>query len=250
MDIWMNTFLLILAVVIGGLIVSFLTRVTEVKQSRVIKLLLAFSGGFLLAIAFYHFLPELYLHEVPNVGLFVIIGFIVQLLLEFFSEGIEHGHVHVHKGQHLPYVMLLSLSIHSFIEGIPLAINESQLVIHEHAHHHFSTNSYLIGIILHQVPVAIALMTLLKVSEFSNLKSWVILMVFAVMTPLGMFFGYFFGDQFSSLTMQYILAIVIGMFLHISTTIIFESAENHKFNFLKLVSILLGIILAISLGGH
>ena len=28
-----------------------------------------------------------------------------------------------------------------------------------------------------------------------------------------------------------ILAIVVGMFLHISTTIIFETSENHKFNF-------------------
>lgn len=250
MTIWINTLLLILAVVAGGLIVSFLTKVTEVKQSRIIKLLLAFGGGFLLAIAFYHFLPELYMHEVPNVGLFVIIGFIVQLLLEFFSEGIEHGHVHAHKGHHLPYVMLGSLSIHSFIEGIPLAMSENTLLTHDHAHHHFSTDSYLLGIILHQIPVAIALMTLLKVSEFSNLKSWIILMIFAMMTPLGMFFGYFYGNNFSALTMQYILAIVIGMFLHISTTIIFEASENHKFNFLKLVSILFGIALAVSLGTH
>lgn len=245
MNIVLSTIWLLLAVVIGGLIVSFLAKVTAIKQSRVIKLLLAFSGGFLLAIAFHHFLPELYLHEVPNVGLFVIIGFIVQLLLEFFSEGIEHGHVHAHKGHHLPYVMLLSLSIHSFIEGIPLAISDNGLHVHEHAHHHFSTESYLIGIILHQIPVAIALMTLLKVSEFSNLKSWTILMIFGAMTPLGMLFGHFYGNHFEGNTMQYILAIVIGMFLHISTTIIFEASENHKFNFFKLISIISGIVLAI-----
>lgn len=247
MEIWINTIWLLLAVIAGGLIVSFLAKATSIKQSRVIKLLLAFSGGFLLAIAFHHFLPELYLHEVPHVGLYVIIGFIVQLLLEFFSEGIEHGHVHVHKGKHLPYVMLISLSIHSFIEGIPLAIHAENMNIHEHAHHHFSTESYLLGIILHQIPVAIALMTLLKVSEFSNLKSWFILMVFGIMTPLGMFFGYFFGESFSGHAMQYILAVVIGMFLHISTTIIFEAAENHKFNFLKLISILSGIALAVAI---
>src|SRR5690606_27485364 len=96
-------------------------------------------------------------------------------------------------------------------------------------------------------PVAVALMTLLKVSEFSSLKSWVILMIFALMTPFGMFFGFFFGEHFNGHLMQNILAIVIGMFLHISTTIIFESTENHKFNLLKLVSILFGIALAISI---
>lgn len=250
MEIWLNTLWLILAVVVGGLIVSVLTHATEIKKSRITKLLLAFSGGFLLAIAFYHFLPELYIHEVPNIGLFVIIGFLVQLFLEFFSEGIEHGHVHVHKGKHLPIVMLISLSVHSFIEGIPLAINDAHLQLHDHAHHHFSTDSYLLGIILHQIPVAIALMTLLKVNEYSTAKSWTILLIFSLMTPFGMFFGHFFGANFSDLMMQYILAIVIGMFLHISTTIIFESAENHKFNLLKLISILLGIALAISIGTH
>lgn len=248
MEIWINTLLLILAVVTGGLIVTILAKITSVKQSKVIKLLLSFSGGFLLAIAFHHFLPELYHNHIPNIGLFVILGFIIQLLLEFFSGGIEHGHVHAHKGNKLPYVMLLSLSIHSFIEGIPLAINSAgEISHHGHDHLHFSSESYLLGIILHQIPVAVALMTLLKVSEFSSLKSWIVLMIFALMTPLGMFFGFFFGEHFNGYLMQNILAIVIGMFLHISTTIIFESTENHKFNLLKLISILVGIMLAISI---
>ena len=44
-----------------------------------------------------------------------------------------------------------------------------------------------------------------------------------------------------------ILAVVVGMFLHISTTIIFETTENHKFNLLKLVSILVGVTLALGI---
>jgi hypothetical protein len=38
------------------------------------------------------------------------------------------------------------------------------------------------------------------------------------------------------------LAFVIGIFLHISTTILFESDQNHRFNFIKLLSIILGIL--------
>lgn len=244
MRIGIITALLLLAVVVGGLIVSLLSRVKEVNQSRVIKLLLAFSGGFLLAIAFHHFLPELYEHHVPNIGIFVVGGFLVQMLLEFFSGGIEHGHFHTHKSNNLPYVMLLSLSVHSFIEGIPLAIDSFSTT--QDVLSHFATDSYLIGIILHQIPVAIALMALLKAYEFSTLKSWCILLLFGIMTPSGMFFGYFFGEFFDAVFLQTILAIVIGMFLHISTTIIFESTENHKFNFIKLLSIIAGIVLAIS----
>jgi hypothetical protein len=37
-----------------------------------------------------------------------------------------------------------------------------------------------------------------------------------------------------------IMAIVIGIFLHISTTILFESSSNHRFNFMKMVVIVIG----------
>jgi hypothetical protein len=37
-----------------------------------------------------------------------------------------------------------------------------------------------------------------------------------------------------------ILAMVVGIFLHISTTILFESDENHGFNLKKFVVIILG----------
>lgn len=246
MNIHLTAILLILSAILGGAIVDIISKGKSENSQRIIKLLLAFSGGFLLAIAFHHFLPELYEHHVPNIGIYVIIGFIVQMLLEFFSGGIEHGHIHTHN-HHLPYVMLLSLSIHSFIEGIPLAIGYSHSMGH---HHDFDTNSYLLGIILHQIPVAIALMTLLKASHFGFKKSWLIILVFAMMTPMGMYFGYCFGDLFNGIVLQSILAIVIGMFLHISTTIIFETAENHKFNVLKLISILFGITLAILMNFH
>lgn len=242
MNIALISILLILSAVLGGSIVEILSQLQTNNKTRIIKLLLAFSGGFLLAIAFHHFLPELYEHHVPNIGIFVILGFIIQMLLEFFSGGIEHGHIHTHD-HHLPYVMLISLSIHSVIEGIPLAIGLAEQEVLQD----FSTNSYLLGIILHQIPVAIALMTLLKASHFNKLKSWVILLVFAIMTPLGTFIGYFFGDLFDEILLQSILAIVLGMFLHISTTIIFESSEKHQFNIIKLISILLGIGLAISM---
>lgn len=240
MGIVLISLLLVLSAVLGGVIVDLLSKSETINKTRIIKLLLAFSGGFLLAIAFHHFLPELYEEHVPNIGLFVIFGFILQMLLEFFSGGIEHGHIHTHKGNTLPYMMLLSLSVHSFIEGMPLAIGTHHDVSDE-----FSTNSYLIGIILHQIPVAIALMTLLKASHFPQVKSWIIMIVFAIMTPLGMWFGHLFGDLFDETLLRSILAIVIGMFLHISTTIIFETAENHKFNILKFFSILIGIALAV-----
>jgi hypothetical protein len=39
------------------------------------------------------------------------------------------------------------------------------------------------------------------------------------------------------------MAIVIGIFMHISTTILFESTESHRFNLAKGVAALVGIAL-------
>lgn len=233
---------LIIAVVLGGLIVTYLHAS---NKQKFIKLMLSFSGGFLLSIAFIHFVPELYASETKNIGVYILIGFLVQLSLEFFSGGIEHGHVHVHKGQSMPWGLFISLSVHSFLEGIPLGNQYAGHILEAHHHHHgHSENSLLFGILFHQLPVAVALMTLLISTNITKLKAWSILMLFAIMTPAGLVLGLNSSEISSFLDFNMILAIVVGMFLHISTTIIFETSENHKFNILKLTSIIIGCSLA------
>lgn len=233
-DVLLNTLFLIVSVIAGGLLVLFLEKK---NQQQLIKLSLAFSGGFLLAIAFVHFLPELYHDHTTKIGIWILVGFLVQLFLEYFSGGIEHGHIHVHEQRKIPYTLLFSLSVHSFIEGIPLAGFGEH--VHE-AHHH---ESLLLGIVLHQFPVAIALMTLLRKTNLSLKLCWTLLAIFGMMTPMGMFFGWVLETGGNFAYMDLLLAIVVGMFLHISTTIIFETSENHKFNMAKLLAILMGVAL-------
>ena len=78
--------LLIVSVVLGGLLVDLF------KKSSNLKLLLSFSGGFLLMIIFAHILPESYEALGINTGYFVLCGFLLQIILEYFSKGAEHGH--------------------------------------------------------------------------------------------------------------------------------------------------------------
>lgn len=240
MNLTLINIALIGSVLAGGLLVKFLQKS---KNDQIIKLMLAFSGGFLLSIAFIHFIPELYEHSELRIGVYILIGFLIQILLEFFSGGIEHGHVHYHEGAKLPVTLLLALSLHSFLEGIPLG---SQLggVDLATASHHNDDNSLLFGILFHRAPVAIALMTLLVASKTSELKSWILLGFFAITAPIGLFLGYTSDAFLKDFDFNIILAIVVGMFLHISTTIIFETSENHKFNFLKLFTIVGGSALA------
>lgn len=254
----MNEFLggalLIGAVLLGGLIVAFLENL---NRGKLIKLLLSLSGGFLLAIAFIHFIPEIYTHNGEKIGYYILLGFLIQLFLEYFSGGVEHGHIHL-KGKPgaIPWTLFISLSIHSVIEGIPLEgqFHDGEVlntIVDVHAHHGHSHASaiggvkgLLMGVILHKIPVAIALMTLLLASGFKKWKAWLVLGIFSLMAPFGIILGHF-GAAHYLVDMEIILAVVVGMFLHISTTIIFEASENHRFNFVKLVSLLIGVGLAV-----
>ncbi len=232
---------LLFSVILGGILVTYLQ---QTNKNQLVKLLLAFSGGFLLSIAFLHFIPELYGGKTKNIGIYILVGFLIQLILEFFSGGIEHGHVHVHKGQKMPWGLFISLSVHSVLEGIPLGNQLTgagiEHLTNEIHHHADENNSLLLGIVFHQLPVGIALMTLLMHTKLSLTKSWIILLLFAAMTPLGVVFGMNTNPENLWLNSEIILAVVVGMFLHISTTIIFETSENHKFNLMKLIAIFIG----------
>lgn len=237
LDLLLQIIVLFSSVLIGGLLVALF------KKSSGLKLLLSFSGGFLLTIIFTHILPETYAHFGKNTGIFILCGFLLQIILEYFSKGVEHGHSHVHGVNNVfPIVLFISLSLHAFLEAIPIVDVHG----HSHGHNHGSSN-LLWGVFLHKVPVAIALITVFKSSNFSTIKSWLFTALFGLMAPLGLVFGQVLTTTYNVNT-DWILAIAMGMFLHVSTTIIFESSEGHKLNFIKLIAIVFGFALGIFVG--
>lgn len=227
---------LLFAGVVGSGSVVIFTKV----ESKILKLILSFSGAYLFAITILHLIPDIYESASAKIGVYVLAGFLFQIFLEFFSEGIEHGHIHVHNHDHaeaaFPITMMLALSVHSFLEGMPLAGEWGE-----------TKRSLLIGILLHNVPIAIALMSMLMQSHISNTRAFIWLIVFALMTPLGTLTNTFIGESVSIEGFsEKVMGIVIGIFLHISTTILFESSEHHRFHFIKLAVILAGMGLAVA----
>ena len=221
----MNKYLFpIYAVAIGVMLVVIFKQ----KKSSYTKILLSFSGAFLLALTLFDLLPEVYEHlEGKQTGLFIMSGILIQIILEFFSKGAEHGHVHIHKHETaFPWLLFISLCIHSFLEGFP---------IHQH-------NDMVYGVLIHKIPIAALLTMYLLQSHFTKTQIIGFLVVFASMTPLGTVISN--NVELVSGYVYYINAIVIGIFFHISTIISFESSEGHKFNLSKLVSILVGVAIA------
>ena len=224
-----TTLSLLFASVIAGAIV---VEIFKPKKGRNIQLLLTFSGAYLLAISLLHLLPELFANNpTEKIGIFILGGFLIQILLEYFSQGIEHGHFH--KSNVIPFSVLISLCLHALLEGVPLGGN-----LQEHTH-----NTLLYGIVLHKMPVAIVLMTFFLQSNMKKSRAYILLFLFAIMAPLGVYSGNIFGAL--SFYHNEILAIVIGIFLHISTTILFESTDSHRFSFTKIITIIVGTLLAI-----
>ena len=84
----MNYILLIAAVFIGSMLV-FIFK----PKNKFMPLLLAFSGAYLLSVTILHLLPEVYSQtsDYNNIGIFILIGIIIQSVLESFSKGAEHG---------------------------------------------------------------------------------------------------------------------------------------------------------------
>ena len=209
----------LLAVLIGYLIAKFL----KPSSSSTFKLLLSFSGAYLLSVTVFELLPEVYEHSGKEIGVFILLGLLFQIILEFISKGLEHGHMHHNPNtQQFPLMLLVSLGIHSLLEGFPL--NESSHLLY--------------GVAIHKIPVAAILSIFLFNSKIGNIKAFLFLLLFALMTPLGSWLKLQF--EFIQTYAAYLNAIVIGVFLHISTTI----SKNHKFNASKLGVIILGIILA------
>lgn len=206
-----------------------------------IKLLLSFSGSFLMAICFLHLLPELFSTNTTNVSLFLLIGFFMQLLLEYFSGGIEHGHIHLHGDQlkKFPFLVFFSLCFHAFVEAAPA------FHFHGEGHEH-EVSPLLIGIALHKIPISIVLASLLLANQLKKVSVISAVIVFSLMAPLGGLLGHWLdhNTEFADL-FPYLLALAVGILLHIATTILLETSENHKFSKMKLISILVGALLAI-----
>lgn len=221
----MNKYLFpIYAVIIGFVIV----KLSKNKPIKNIKLLLAFSGAFLLSLTIFDLLPSVYDHmEAKLTGLFIMVGILLQIFLEFFSKGAEHGHVHIHKNSTMfPWLLFFSLCLHAFLEGFP---------INQH-------NDMVYGVLVHKIPIAILITTYLYQSDYKAVQIFTFLVLFALMTPLGTLMS----NEFTTVDtyIHYINAVVIGIFLHISTTILFESSEGHKFNLNKMIVILLAVVIA------
>ena len=225
--------IIFMAPLLGG--VAALTFREQARANY--KLVLSFSGAFLFTVILLHLFPTVF-RQMPGAGVYVLIGFFIQIILEQMTRGIEHGHFHSseHGGTYIGS-LILGLSLHSFLDGIPLSNQELLQETH---------NALLYGISIHKIPEGFALASILIVSHFSNAKTMISVILFSLVAPAAILLGYYFQSVDSSLLLA-LIAVALGSFLHVSTTILFESeSKSHTFGWKRIISILLGAGLALA----
>lgn len=220
----MISVILILSVLSGVILGRFFGN-----RQKMAKNLLIISAGFMITVCLTEIFPSIYAETDRNLGLWVIGGVLLQMLLENMTKGFEHGHYHHHSEKNiLPVALVVGMFLHAFIEGIPLA-NETELF-----------SAYLQGIVIHNIPISFILGAFLFQHRKFQASSWLVISLFALASPMGIWVGQYFNPEWT----PYFLAVVGGIFLHISSVIIFESNKNHNTDWTKIGMVVIGILIA------
>ena len=232
--------ILFLAAFLPGIIILRLKKPLHLD----LKYLLVFAGAFIFSITIVHLLPELFTSSSNpgRIGLFVLVGFFMQIFLDFMTTGVEHGHLHKHEhhSSFTPIMLMIGLCVHSLMDG-SILVHSGNPGTNEHG------PGLLIGIVLHKIPAAIALVSVLN-ARYQNKNILVgLLLIFSLASPAGLLFSEILSQNnyLSKEGFIILFAVVSGNFLHISTTIYFESSPDHTFHKKKIFISLLGAIVAI-----
>lgn len=222
----------------------------------------AFASGIFLSAALLHLLPdaEAIFHKIygndsyPLAQLYCVIAFIFLLFIErgvaMYSKHRAAFHSHHHKlnndhnsiqcgcGKNIltPLLLLLVLSVHSFIEGAAIGISEGltgALIIY-------------VAVIVHKGSESLALASNLYRYELKLKHIGRLVVAFSFMTPLGILFASMVNNVINNSTGQLLeaifSAIAAGTFLYLGTVHIMECEKSFE-DFGEITALILGIVL-------
>lgn len=209
-------------------------------DDRKMNLLLAFSGSFLLSITFLHLVPETVEDQGEKAGMYLLAGFFLQLLIQRFTHGVEHGHNHVHTHNHsIPlFSILAGLGVHALMEGFPLGFNYRTPG---------TDKALYFAVATHKLPEIIIIGTMIRSVTGKGSKGISLLLLFSLLTPLASFMATYLGTRYFAISeiLGMVIPVVAGAFIHISTTIFFESGtKQHMLTKQKIAAIVAGMALS------
>ncbi|NUN11656.1 ZIP family metal transporter [Candidatus Micrarchaeota archaeon] len=236
--------LILLATIIVSTIslVGILTlSINDKKLHSMLKYLVSFSAGALIAAAFFDLLPEaLEITTQENALLLTLIGIVSFFIVEKFLYW-HHHHEHHHEGEELeqPFTKLnlIGDGIHNFVDGSIIAASFIQ-----------STELGIISslaIIAHEIPQEIGDYSLLIYGGLTKKKALFYNFLTALTAIIGALLTFFFSDLIPNL-LQIIIPIAAGHFIYIACADLvpeMHKEKNTKHSIIQFAAFSIGIIL-------
>lgn len=215
------------------------SMLVQSDRKRLLLDLLSFSGAYLFGILVMELLPVIFREGHHAAGVLFLVGFFVQLGMDFWTRGIEHGHLHIPApDQKLSIITLFAgLGIHALMDGLPFAGIHSAVMESNH-------NIYS-GILLHKIAEGFTLLLVMDMMGYKLIRSWIYILCFSLITPVSIVVIQYLPFLLDHLPL--VLGFAGGSLLHVSITILFESENlhHHGIPVRKLISIGLGLIFSI-----
>ena len=218
---------IVLAAIVGGLI-PLLWNWKQSHQHQFISL----GAGVLIGATFLYMIPEATHLIGSQVGLGVLIGFLLYYILEKFVmiHACFEGECEFHN---LGITAFLGFSVHSLVDGVALG---SSFLVPEILPFVF------LGLLTHHAPSSFAFSSILKVANYSTQKILTLLVFFSLMIPLGAFLAHTSLLKVNSETLGWVIAFAAGTFLHLATCdILPEIHKQEDTKYHNLLAFLLGL---------
>ncbi len=240
--ILISTFLISLIAFVGAVILFL----KEEFLDKILLILVSFAAGALIGGAFLHLLPETIEEKGMEEGfllkifLFLIFGFCAFFILE---NSIKWHHHHAKKHPEIKpfsYLILISDSIHNFIDGLIIA------------------GSFLVSlslgmvttlaVVLHEIPQEIGDFGILIYSGFKKGKALLLNFLSAITVIFGGIFGFLLSEKMGG-SMIFLLPFAAGSFIYIACSDLIPeikhkvSPQKSLFHFLVFLSGILIMLL-------
>lgn len=207
------TFILYVVIIAACSLAGGMLPLAGKWSNRSLLLPVSFSGGVLLGAAFFDMIPESAILLGSRLGMPLLAGFLLIFVLEHFlivhphpEQAVPHGEAHhIHMG----VTAYAGLSFHSLLDGLALSSTYRQPAL---------GGVVTLAIVLHTIPTAFALTSLLLLDRWSRsaIIGWMTLFAFSI--PVGAAITWFALAGASERITGGAIALSAGTFLAIATS--------------------------------
>ncbi len=207
------------------------------KKSLQLNPLLSFCSGVLIATAFLYMLPAAFKLSGSDVGLYVLLGFLILYITERFimvHPCQEHGCVSHTVG----ISAFIGLSLHCILTGFSVGIAiESTDTIQ-------ILTPFLTAVIAHKIPESFSLSTLLIKSTLKNRNVVWFILLYCLMTPAGILLARYSLSISVTSPLNVLIAVSTGTFIYIATSDLLPQVHHKgKNRFIHLALFVLGLFI-------